>query len=226
MDDSDKLKMVADFMLAEFNTLIERARDFDQINASRINFYLIIVAAVGAGLGAATDLQPVQSNYLWIVLAALSGLLLLGLVTLYYTVNSTISSIKLYRYAGRVRCWFAEQAPQVVPFFPFSPTDARPRFATRFWTFRGEEAIVAAVNAILLSGIIVIVLYQSQVISRPGPAIILALATCIVAWILQRWCFRMRMDRAEDTYGADDIHFDEEQYRAHYRARKDAQSTD
>jgi len=223
---SDTHEIVTDFMLAEFNALQERARGFDQINASRINFFLIIVAAVGAGFGAATDLKISLSYYLWGVVLAFLALLVLGLVTLYYAVNSAIATVELYRYAGRIRCWFADLAPEAVSYFAFAPADNRPRFTTRFWMLRGGEAIVVAINAILASSLAMILSYQVAdilLISEPlWTAILVGIVLGPAIWLLQRWLIKKRMEWAESSKSTQErIHFPYQEYEALFTGDKD-----
>ena len=227
MSDSDKQKLVADFMLAEFNALVERARDNDEINASRINFFLIVVAAVGAGLGAATEFLTSLHEPLWIVLAALLALLVLGAVTYYYSINSAIATVMQYRRAGRIRCWFADLAlDKDIPYFAYIPADNRPHFTTSFWMFRGGEAIVTAINAIMASGIVVIVLYQYQVLRQPWALATVAAAVWPIAWFLQRLFFVERMKQKEKNYNHPSyIHFEDRRYEDIYQGKPDEQVT-
>lgn len=217
---NEKQRLVADFMLTEFNALVERARDLDQINAARINFYLIIVAAVGAGLGGTIEFLSTLPEALWIVLLALLALLVLGLVTYYYAINSAIATVMFYRTAGRIRCWFADLDPESVRYFAFVPADNRPHFTTSIWMFRGGEAIVTAINAILASGIIVALLYQYQVIGQIWEVVAVAVVVWPFAWFLQRLFFMRKMKLEEDRSNLEDIHFEDKDYEALFQASR------
>lgn len=198
------------FLLAEFNAIVNRARDVDQINASRINFFLVIVAAIGAGLGGVADLSLPLNEYLWTAFVALLALIVLGLVTYYYSIEASIATVVLYRTAGRIRCWFADLAPEVVPYFPYVPADNLPDFTRPYWMFRGGEATVITINAIMASGLSGIILYQ--VSNRLWIALLVAIIVLPIAWLVQRWFYRKRMERAGDEYPTDWVRFPGKKY--------------
>jgi hypothetical protein len=212
--DFRKQELLAGFLLAEFNSLVDRARDFDQMNSSRTNFFLIIVAAVGAGLGGATGLQLSASNYVLMVLLAIAALLILGAVTFYYSIRASIAMVSLYRLAGRVRCWFADLAPEAVPYFPFGPGDNRPLYTTRFWTFRVGEPIVATVNSVLASGGVALIVYQ--LFATPWVVLPTAIVVWALVWFLQRKVINWAMKRAEVKHWPTDVHFPREAYQDLY----------
>jgi hypothetical protein len=106
-----KQELIASFLLAEFDSLVVQARDCTEASATRINFFMITVAAAAAGLGAAGDLGLAAFVHLWLAFFACLFLLALGAITLWYSVRSAAQSMEMFRLAGRVRAWFANLAP-------------------------------------------------------------------------------------------------------------------
>jgi hypothetical protein len=217
MDDPEKRE--AGFLLAEFNALVDRARDSDQIAAARINFFLIVVGATAAGVAAATELRPSLTGYLWLVFIAGLFVLVLGIVTLRYSVRSAAESVEMFRYAGRVRCWFSDLAPEATPYFAFIPGDNLPRFSTRSGRLRGGEATVITINSMLVVGLSAILLYELagvQLSQRASLAILIGVIPAVLAWYLQRWLVEVTMKRLEARYRAKDVHFPSEAYKSRF----------
>jgi hypothetical protein len=219
MGEPQRRGLVADFLLAEFNALVDRARDCDQISAARINFFLVVVAAVIAGLGAATGLPPSKTDSLWLVFIASLFLFALGIITLRYSVRSAAESVEMFRYAGRVRCWFSDFAPEATPYFAFVPADDRPRFSTRSGKMRGGEATVMTINstlAVCLAAIAIHELAGVQLARWAPVATLTAVVLGVAAWYLQRWLFEVTMKRLEARYHRDRVHFPFEVYKPRF----------
>jgi hypothetical protein len=145
-----KQELIASFLLAEFDSLVVQARDCTEASATRINFFMITVAAAAAGLGAAGDLGLAAFVHLWLAFFACLFLLALGAITLWYSVRSAAQSMEMFRLAGRVRAWFANLAPEASPYFSFEPGDNQPQFTAHFWPMRGGEATVVAINSTMV----------------------------------------------------------------------------
>jgi hypothetical protein len=184
-------------LLAEFNAIQERAINWEQINASRVNFFLVVAAAAGGGLIAIAEVPGIQAYYQLIAIGALSALLLLGLLTLRDLIALSCATVMLWRRAGRARRWFVDAAPEIASYVAFEPADDRPTF-TPHWTlaFRGGEALLLALNtasSALLAGV---VLHQA-LWRLPGVVATGSLAVGLATWFLQRLYIHKRMQQAE-----------------------------
>src|SRR4051794_40397012 len=128
-------KSSADFLLAEFETLQNRAISIEQNKSNRINFLLIIAAALIAGIGQIVGnsiLQPYQST---VVFIAAVTLLLLGIFTLKHSVDDSVAIVILFRRAGRIRLWFVEQDNPIGQYVAFEYGDDRPRMDSPYLAF-------------------------------------------------------------------------------------------
>jgi hypothetical protein len=119
-------KLGAEFLLAEFNAIQQRAIQIEQSKSSSVNFYLVIVAATIAGVPGIFSLVPKEAA--WIVLIAMfTFIFVIGLLTLDHSVNRAVTIIYLYRRAGKIRRYFLDQASDIKNYLPFEANDALPR---------------------------------------------------------------------------------------------------
>jgi hypothetical protein len=219
LDDAQNRELVASFLLAEFHTLQERARSSEQIHASRVNFFALGVAAASAGLLAAASLQAsdtVQQGGI-VLLAVLLGL---GLLILQQRVSATLAVVDLLRMAGRVRCWFADLAPEAIPYFASIPADNRPAFTTPFWLLRGGEVIVVALNALLTAGLVFLTV--DQAFGQAWVAGLVGLVMGPAAWIFQQHYVEERMIQADCTgFQGREARFPYWKYEARFQAAQE-----
>jgi hypothetical protein len=120
------------------------------LNVNRaINFYLVIVTAFSGGLVliATSDNPALVSLSLPAVCLVLMFLLVIGVSTLRQCMDLAATVITLYRRAGRVRRWFADQDLKSEKYLPFTIGDDRPQFNPNYALLRGMEAILLIVNA-------------------------------------------------------------------------------
>ena len=223
LDDTKKQELIARFLLAEFNSLVDRARDCDQLSASRINFFLIIVGALAAGLGAASELKLSMPVYLWLAFFVCLFLFALGFITLIYSVRSAAQSADMFRLAGRTRCWFSDFAPEATPYFAFEPGDNRPHFAAQFWEMRGGEATVVTINSALAACLAAIAAYQiagNQLAPWLPLVVLLAASLAVATWLLQWRFIKVNMRRTQTRYiKRGTIHFPDTNYKPRFEDR-------
>ncbi|MBI5053927.1 MAG: hypothetical protein HZB52_11780 [Chloroflexi bacterium] len=146
-------KSATEFLLAEFNSLQDRANQLEELKSSRINFFLVIVAAALAGLTSFIGVSnfPITVNF--IILAVSLILFLIGLTTLTQIVQYSIAIVSFYRKAGRIRRWFVDVNPEILDYVAFKPADDSPNVyvGASTFTFRCGDGIVLLVNSITLS---------------------------------------------------------------------------
>jgi hypothetical protein len=178
--------IAAQFLIAEFNALQERAKNFEEIKASRVNFFLLVVAAAGAVCSAAAQINLFQQYYLAIISLTATVLLLLGISTLKHSVNYSGAIVILFRRAGRIRRWFVDFDEKIAPYVAFEPADDRPTFRIHYslLEWRGAETVVMLFNVITCAVIIGYILLKIACFSL----LISSIASVVVAvstWFLQ-----------------------------------------
>lgn len=183
-------------MLAEFAALQERVAGYEEIKSSRVNFFLIVVAAFVAGLPSVFAQFPTLLPQ--IIASSSVGLLLLGLITLDQIVDYSISIVVFHQRAGRIRRWYVNHDSTIRPFVPFKPGDDQPPLVIDFaaLVFRGGDAIVLFVNCITLA-ISVVALLANQLPIFSWQSLVIMLACVVAGWYLQKLGIRAKLVRAD-----------------------------
>ena len=205
-DEESRRQMSKEFLLAEFAMLQARLSDFESLKASRVNFLLIIVAAVVATVPAIADrLQPYFAEA---ALAVGAILLLLGITTLFRAVEYSISAAVVMRRAGRIRRWFVEQDRSIAPYLAFPPSDDQPAILlkTQSLGWRGGEGVLLIVNGLAAAaiGASAAFLVCSRLLSVQLDALVYVLvsgAGFAAAWFAQIGWLQRRLRRAEQREG-------------------------
>jgi hypothetical protein len=200
---------IADFLIAEYNALQDRAISLQQTRSTRVNFFLVVVAAVVAGsanLVGSQGFQVIQYQYLSVIALVALSLLTLGFFTLQQCVDESVAIVVMYRRAGRIRLWFVEQDAIVAPYVAFHYGDDHPRMSVPHLAWRGAEAVVLVINTVLLC---VVSLSLISPTSWLMVAVEIAVAT-VVGWFLQTGYVRVRLRRAEKQ-AKGDVHFPAEE---------------
>jgi len=186
-------KSATEFLLAEFNSLQERAAQLEDIKSSRINFFLVIVAAVFAGVTSfiGTPTIPIANNSILIITSFI--LLLVGLTTLTQTVQYSIAIVTFYRKAGRIRRWFVDNNPEILNYVAFKPADDSPNIyvGASTFTFRGGDGIILLINSITVTVFVISLLsIQFPVPSNSATQNIIMLfamgVTFFIGWAIQK----------------------------------------
>ena len=187
------IKISADFLLAEFNALQNRAIALANSQSNRVNFLLIIVAAALAGMSQLVNNLALQPYLYGVILATAFGILLLGLFTLRQNVHDAGASVILFRRAGRIRLWFVEQNPQIAQYVAFEYGDDKPTMNVPFLPFRGGEAIILLINALAFCAVVVIALPFRDFIT-----ILIELSvSLLIAWVSQSYYVHKFLQKGE-----------------------------
>lgn len=219
MEYSKNTEIAAQFLIAEFNALQERAKNFEEIKASRVNFFLLIVAAVGAIISAVDQIRVLQQYFLESILLAAVAILLLGLSTLQHSVYYSSAIVEFYRRAGKIRHWFIDFDGTIEDHLPFEPADDRPkyywkknRFIEKFQLnlWRGGEPVIIIFNVISVLTIAECILLKFFYLSWIMSSMFLFLLA-IATWVLQIRYVDKRMQKSEEK-GKDKAHFKYEDY--------------
>ena len=149
MDESPNLDRSAQYLLAEMQTINEKAALYEQIKSARVNVYLAVVGAAGTAFAFVARQLSSPASELLIALVLTVSVLILGLLVLRDMTEYSAAIVYQYRWAGRLRRWFQKDNPAIEKYLPFRAVDDRPRFAenTIFW--KSSEAIVRLINAYL-----------------------------------------------------------------------------
>ena len=186
-------KIGAEFLLAEFNAIQQRAIQIEQSKSSSINFYLVIVAAAIAGVSGTINLFPgAEISLLFFITSAF--ILVVGCLTLDHSINQAATIVLLYRRAGRIRRYFLEQSKDIEPYLPFQATDALPRiYLPASLTYRGAEVTVFVIN---IASISIMSAAIFSFLSWTGTAIV-SIAIAGIFWLLQNLYCRRKLTRFE-----------------------------
>ncbi len=147
-------EIIAQYLNTEFEILNQRALQYEQGVATKTNFYLAILTAAAGGIVIAFTQSNLPAAFLLsATIIVLIFLLVLGSITLSQTLDMLATAIFLYRRAGRIRRWFLDYAPKLLPYFPFVVADDSPPYLIKRSKLRGIESALLLSNA-ALAGII------------------------------------------------------------------------
>jgi hypothetical protein len=139
--------VIAQYMIAELDSLTQRALQHENMLTTKINFFLVLVTASGGGLFLSASITALE-NLLLPVSSLLTLLLfILGWVTFTQGLDLSANSIVMYRRMGRIRQWFLDAEPELKPYLPFNPGDNRPQYYVSYAPVRGIETILLLVNS-------------------------------------------------------------------------------
>jgi hypothetical protein len=204
MSNSKQDSGVTEFLIAEFNALQERAISLEQRKSNRVNFFLVVTAAVVAGSANLIDNMGFQAYRSAAVALAAFSLLVLGTLTLQQCIDDSVSIVAFYRRAGRIRLWFVECDVKIEPYVAFHYGDDRPRMYVSYLAFRGGEAAILVTNVVLFCAIIIALFAPASW----SIALIEIIIASLLAWFLQVAYVRGRLQRAEEIQEA--VHFPHE----------------
>jgi len=214
----DKEEIVAQYLVAEFEVLNQRAIQHNQVIASKVNFYLAIVTAIAGGLLVAGSSDQFRPYLLPVACLALGLSCLLGIATLSQVLDLVASSRVLLRRAGRIRKWFLDFDASLLPYLPFKAADDRPSFYVRHARLRDVESSLLLGNAAAaatLAGLLFFLGYsilpQSRFLHEWVPYLIalgINVAVFILSWMLQtRHIHRFLYEVEREEVALGDVHF-------------------
>ncbi len=201
MPDVELKETSVEYMIAEFNALQGSVARLEETKSSRVNFYLLIVAAVLAGLSGVADGTNLLIHPNIIIAIAAFVLLILGIAVLNQLVHYSGAIVSLQRRAGRIRRWFSEADATIEPYLAFEPRDDSPSLDVKdaYLEFRGGDVIVLTVNAALLCvGVVALLYYFSPTISLPL-TLLFGTSSAILAWLAQRNQIHAQLRRVETS---------------------------
>jgi hypothetical protein len=202
--------------LDALNQSVFHARD---MLMNKVNFFLILVTAIGSGLFLMAGVDTLRILVLPIACLVVAVLLLMGMNTLQQGLDLSGSAITYHRRAGRIRKWFVDQEPTVEPYMPFTVADNMPRMSSNFINLRGAESILLIMNSTLAGtlAILIVIFWDYYIIHKmanntpfndllPGFALafVLGVVSFIVSWMLQvryvKWFMNDWDKRQEDLH--------------------------
>ncbi len=194
-----------DFLLAEFSSLQDRAIAQREMSTNRVNFFLLVVAAIiaGSSMFLETGQAVVSSDILLLLAVSSTAILVLGIATLEQVVKHSVEIVFFYRLAGRVRRYFADAYEEIKPYLAFEPIDSRPRMDTGYFfiELRGGDAVLVGVNSLAAVVLICTLISGSNILpSNPLIYIFIALLMFIISWVLQAARIRSVLKNAEKIF--------------------------
>ena len=210
---------LAQHMTAELQILNQSADHARDMLMNKVNFFLILVTAIGSGLILMSTVDNLQNLVPMLSLVVIFILIVMGINTLRQGLDLSASAVTFYRRAGRIRRWYMEQTPTIKPYLPFeSGADNLPRMSSNFINLRGAESILLLTNGSLCGILIGFIGYflMNSIPSLSTPInieIALGLGLIIVwlAWVLQVNYIRRFMKNWEERQEKLKlIHFPEE----------------
>lgn len=147
------MEQISQYLTAELEAINARAVAAEQNAASKVNFYLLIVTAAVGGIILLISNEKLVAYLSIIAVAAcvlLAFLVLVGWSTFLQVIDLAASATFFYRRAGRIRRWFLDLEPAVLPYLPFKPGDDNPTFLAPRSSLRGIETVLLLVNSAML----------------------------------------------------------------------------
>jgi hypothetical protein len=143
-------ELVAPFMVAEFRTLSDRILQIEKTRTTRVNYFIGIITAVVAGIALAIEFANVKNTIVDILPFVLFSVFFLGLAILRENLVLASQVVFMFRRAGRIRCWFRDKNPNILPYLPWSPGDDTPTFLAEpdHSTFASKDAILWLSNSL------------------------------------------------------------------------------
>ena len=143
-----KKTIPTEYLIAEFNAIQNRAINLENLRSSRVNFLLFTTGAIIAGIGGLVQTDILLPYIKTIVLLAAGSILTIGLLTLNYTIDDTVTLVLFWRYAARIRRYFVDESPVMEKYLPFPPYDDKPRVDSSHLALRGSDATLLVINSL------------------------------------------------------------------------------
>jgi len=142
---------IAQYLTADLGSMTQRAIQYENLLANKINFYLVLVTAAIGGLLFVANVPEIKPLLIPIACLVLLILSIMGVVTLFQGLDLSASTTFMFRRMGRIRQWFLDQDPNLFPYLPFMPGDDKPTYYVEYARLRSTEAILLIVNAVLIA---------------------------------------------------------------------------
>lgn len=142
---------IAQYLVADLTSMTQRAIQYENLLANKINFYLVLVTAAIGGLLFMANVSEIKPLILPIACLVILILAIMGLVTLLQGLDLSANTTFMFRRMGRIRQWFLDQEPKLLPYLPFTPGDDKPAYYVEYARSRSTESILLIVNAVLIA---------------------------------------------------------------------------
>ena len=199
MSNSENKQISVEFMIAEFNAIQTNIVKLEEIKSGRVNFFLIIVAATIAGTSGLFNNQYLQAFLNHIFAVGALAILVLGVAVLTQLVQYSEAIVSLYRRAGRIRRWFADEDQAVVPYLAFDAGDDIPALVlnSAYLEFRGGDVIVLTINSLSFAIFVISFLMIFYPVFYPF-ALLLGIGLALVAWFVQKNRILAKLHKVEN----------------------------
>lgn len=208
-----------DYMIAEYQRLIDSFWKSEDIGEKRVNFFITLSTVVVTVLIAFRE-KEISNHIDRIFFLGLVILLLFGIVTLMRIIHRNLESHIYLRAAGRIRRYFRDMDPQIQQYLFFGPFDDQPQ-RKKHWENKSEifsfgtgglvETVVLANSLIVVAILILLIIWLFDVVNFNISWTILIIIFSIgilggfAAWYKQLVYVKHRYDEKRPKY--ENIHF-------------------
>ena len=123
----------------------------------------------------------------------------IGLITLDYSLNDSVTIVFFLRAAGRVRRYFVDKDNELTNYVAFEPYDDRPRIRAEGFSFRGSERILLIINCASISISISAIFAQFFLWFIYLPVVVVLLP---IVWLLQQIYIKKKLINAQKDTAA------------------------
>jgi hypothetical protein len=208
MDDqkaNDQRRHSEDFLLAEYQHLMNSFWQSEEVGESRVNFFITLTTAVITALVAiGGNGIPVQDGevdpiFFWALVASL----LFGVVTLGRIIHRNLESHKYLRAANRIRRYFADRDQAILRYLYYGPYDDQPQRKKEWKKWYkifslgtgGLVEMVALMNSLIVAALfalLIIWVFGNATSPIQVTIYLLGFVGGIAAWIIQSRYVRRR----------------------------------
>lgn len=189
------------FLISEYNALQARSLGFEQILSARINLFLIVNGASIAGYSGLAQVSKFNFDYTLIFNFLCCINFIIGIFTLKYSKDQSIAIASFHRRSARIRRYFYDLDPNILPYLPFPPSDERPKYyvGRSFLIWRGGDPILIVINSLLL-GIFTYNLFCgiTHILGLTLTVLIFFLTTVVQIKYLERQLINRDIDEVEE----------------------------
>ena len=144
---------IAQYLAADLASMTQRAIQYENLLANKINFYLAIVTAAIGGLILSSGIPEVKPFLMPLACLVLLILSIMGSVTLLQGLDLSANAIFMFRRIGRDSTMVSYQEPSLFPYLPFSPGDDKPAYYVEYARLRSTESNLLIVNAVVTAAL-------------------------------------------------------------------------
>ncbi|MCI5113373.1 MAG: hypothetical protein D3921_10320 [Candidatus Electrothrix sp. AW1] len=208
MNETTYGEITAQFLIAEYTSLQQRANSYEEIKSKRVNFFLVIIAAVWASFSAFVEKDIISTHLDGAILVISIFCLTLGILTLRMLISYSIAIVVFHRRAARIRRWFVDKNKELIKHVAFEANDDRPTFIMPYdiLYWRGAESTLLLINSVLSGCFTVSLLYHPNI--NLFLLISSIIISCVLSWYLQIKFTQYKLKEAETSrWALDNINF-------------------